>query len=248
MLKIAIVESNKAEARALKQVVELFFDQYEIECLICVYSSASLGIFALQESFDIWFIDLCSGGSLDEFEFTSIVREYRKDSLVILTDKNRSRVLDGYAVQADAYLVKPYEQSAVFDAISRALKHSSVLKNFVLLGDEHKTYRVDLRSICNCRIDSHRISISLVDRKEGKLIQKIFLFSSMRPIKELLKRQDCFFEADRGCIINFDYVKHIEEKESKVVLSNGDVVNIALTHSRDFRNRLESYNIQKLML
>ena len=248
MLKIAIVESNKKDARALKEVIESFFDQYDIECLICVYSSASLGVFALQEAFDIWFVDLCSGDSLDELEFTSIVREYSKDSLIVLSDKDKSRVLDGYSVRADAYLVKPYERNEVFDSLERALKYSSILKNLVVVSDGRKTYRIDLRSICNCRIDSHRVLISLVDRKEGNPIQNIFLFSSMKPIKEVLRGQDRFFEANRGCIINFDYVKHIKEKESKVVLSNGDEVSIALTNSRNLSKRYEDYNIQKLMV
>lgn len=125
MLRIAIVENERAKAERLRGYIAQYAQERGEECRVVAFADAAE--FLRQYSFD------CDVAILDTalpacggLEAARALRAIDECVGLILTAKDVAFALDGYAVRAAAYLVEPVCPAEFFRAMDRAARRAAL--------------------------------------------------------------------------------------------------------------------------
>lgn len=120
MLLIAIVDDERSDSDALKELVDAYFQQNKQAYMIHVFNSA-LDFIRSTESHDIVFMDIRMD-KLDGLEVARIMRKINQDFILIFVTHMAQLAIKGYEVDALDFIVKPADQLSITNALDKALK------------------------------------------------------------------------------------------------------------------------------
>ena len=154
--------------------------------------------------FDLVVLDCIMPGK-NGLETAEELRKRDKDAALIFISSSCDYAIDGYFVDACGYLIKPYTYEKFSQVFVSALKRLSVCHELVVIPDGRMKRRISLSDIVFCDIDGHYSQIHLYSR------QVIRIRMTFLDITALLAPYPQFLKCYRGCVINMDHTKLVEE-------------------------------------
>lgn len=204
MFRIAICEDVAEERRKIIEKIDHFFKKEDLRYLVNEYSSGESLLAEFEDGaavFDLIIMDICLGG-INGLEASSRIREF--DSLVPIAFLTSSRdfAIEGYAVSAVAYMVKPVEEELFFKLLSRLTRTEKPKSLMLKMRGRKKSF--EYRELVYLESQGHRVILHLANGTEETAYYKL------DEIEEMLD-DERFVRTHKSYMVNMDFVAAVED-------------------------------------
>ncbi len=224
MLQIGICDDLLKEREQLKTSLTRKFPRANI----AEYTSgeALLAGRAQGQHFDLLFLDICMDGINGIEAAAEIRKQYPKTPIIFLTTSPEFAVAS-YRVQAQDYLLKPVDETELFQSIDRQLRHISQAESRILFHSICGEVPVHITEIIYIEAAARRLKLTKTD---GTALESM---STIQSIESELQAYPQFMRPHRSYIINLQQVKRMEK--DGFYMKNDVFVPIARTHMTDMK-------------
>lgn len=239
MLHIAICDDESAERTQLRTWLTSYLTGQNIGCTFTEYSSGEplCGDYEDQlVRFDLIFLDIFMG-KMNGMEAATILRKFDPLVSIVFLTTSPDYAIDGYAVNADGYLLKPATEQQLSTVMKRLkLVLDQKVQNSILAGSRTCIRRILFNDICWLESQNKNVELHLVD---GTMIVDHKTFTE---VEESLVAP-CFLKCNRGAIINMDYVVDVQET---FLMHDGASISIKVRGRREIREQYFAYMLTKM--
>ncbi len=209
MIRIAIcddepLEINRAENILMRYALE--HPQYKIKTYSFVAPLELLSHVEEQGGFDVMLLDVYMAGMLG----TDAAREIRKlgdDAEIIFLTTSKDHALDAFEVNATQYLVKPYEEVALFAALDKVMQRINVERRGVItLKTAEGIARIAPRDVVFT--ETGRNNYQIIHTIQGKRLEVRMTASELF---ELLEPNKFFVRCGVSINLNLKYIRQISK-------------------------------------
>lgn len=224
MIKIAIVEDTKDDAKQFKEYIKQYQTENSVFFEIKTFSSGIAFLEEYHSEYDIVFMDIDLPG-LDGLEVSHKLRERDNKVVLIFLTNLAKYAIKGYSVNAFDFICKPITYFSFSTMLNRALTKCSFEKGTeIILNDKGVVNRVDVDSILDIEVYNHRLifhtdSGDFTEWKTLSSIEQEFLSYG-------------FAKGSASQLINLRRVKKLFGSE--VDLDNGTVVYLSRSQKKIF--------------
>lgn len=238
MINIGICDDDLDEQNHLEKLLLKYSKQHNIEFNIKSFNNGYLFLDSIKnkKTFDICFLDIYMP-ALSGIDTAKELRLLDKTTQLIFTTSSKKFALDGYAVQATNYLLKPLEEESFFVALSQVLQKISIENTeniqiptkmgYQLLSPNIITYIEVLNNNSIIHINGDKTIISSVN---------------LTKMQEILEENLSFMLVSRSILINFDNVIGLENE--KFVMSDGTKIIIPRRKKKELTKAFLDYRMQ----
>lgn len=230
-MNIAICEDNEKASKKLTDIIMDWADARRFEVNVKHFCNAESFLAIWPDiSFDLAFLDI-EMGNISGIHLSEIIRKTDKAMMLVFLTSHKQYSLEGYAVDALHYLIKPLSSAKLLPVLDKAhLLWANSHRDFLVISNSTEQYRLPFNDIYYISMMAHNAEISTIDKKHH-------IRMSAKELSE--KLPPCFIRCHRSHIINL-YKVDCVYKES-VRLSNG----IELPVSRNCIRQLKEafYNL-----
>lgn len=198
-MRIAIVEDKAEDQENLRELFSREARVREWAYTVETYPSGE-AFLAAGGKFDIVFLDVVMGG-IDGLETARRYRAGGGKAQVVFVTVEVDFAVEGYEVEAAAFLVKPAEEERfrqVLDRLARKLKPDVLL-------DFSPDMELSAGAILYVAASDHCLKVHTAARD-------CFPDLSMGELRSRLPEDGRFVECSRGILVNLDHVSRIEAK------------------------------------
>ena len=229
MLRITICDDEEAQLSLLEAYVREWAGIRQQEMCVRLCGNAEQFLFEWEEKrTDIALLDIDMPGS----DGLSLARRLKREGdavQIVFVTGLAEYALEGYEVEAVAYLIKPVQKERLFACLDRAREKSGREEPGLLLETPGGMARVRLRDICYLESAAHDTLVHCVYEKEPLRCRV-----GIRQLEERVgERGSSFFRIHRSYLVNLAYVNRIGKREA--VMDTGEALAVA-------RNRWEALN------
>lgn len=120
MYRIAVCDDDAAECSRLSGYVSEFFSLRNIPMEIDTFQSGAQ-FFAAEKCYDLYFFDVMMP-QMSGLETARALRKKTDDPAIIFVTSSLESAVEGYSVRAAGFVLKPIQQTAFEETMSRVLK------------------------------------------------------------------------------------------------------------------------------
>ena len=225
MINVCIVEDEVAQANLLKEYIDRFSKKSRLQCAITHYGDGIDLVDEYRGQFDIILLDI-QMKHLDGMAAAEKIRKVDSDVIIIFITSTVQYAVQGYAVDALGYVLKPvpylqFEQ--LFDkAIARV--NAKREKVFIRVSVDERQIKLDCDSIYYIESQRNNVCIHCGDAD----------YVTVGPLKkfdEMLGGHG-FSKCHNAYIVNLSYVEAVQKEE--VLLTNGVELPISRARKKEF--------------
>lgn len=219
-MRIAICEDNPEHAEMLADIVQGWARRRDVQVALACYKNAEEFLFhwAPRNTFDLVFLDIDMGGSMNGMELARRIRRQDQAMLIVFTTGLRDYVLRGYEVQAHRYMLKPIRERECWSMLDGARKAVENQKSDTFIMPlETEIVRIHRRDIMYFEMDNHHVNV--------KTTRGDFRYKARITDLEKELPEPAFCRCHRSCIVNMLYVRTITHEQ--VQLDNGKVLPVS---------------------
>lgn len=231
VINVCIVEDQTEEAKRLEEHLTLFGEQANAEFAVSRYDSgeAMLGQYAPRK-FDIVFLDIMLPG-MTGMEIARELRRRDERDIIIFVTNEQSLAVEGYAVDALDYIVKPVKKYAFFATMERVLRHLGRSASIHIKVDTAEGPRfLDAAEITYVEVFNH----TLVYHTGTQEFQE---WASLKKAEEMLGQYG-FERCNSNHLVNLRFVKAVMGEELIVA---GKRVKLTRSRRQAFLRRLNEF-------
>lgn len=157
MIRIAIVEDEREAAARLQALLERMLPEMRHSCDVACFENAEDFLTVQRGRFDLVFLDIQMPG-LNGLEAAAKLRETDRATVLIFVTSLAQYALEGYAVDAAGFLVKPVEEAALSLCLRRALRQlEGRAEKKVMLSVEGVRHYVPASEIYYVEVSNHQL-------------------------------------------------------------------------------------------
>ncbi len=215
LLRIAICEDHEAEMEQLIGLIQASlraktrpFDISRFHTGAALMSSYRPG------QYDLLLIDMFLGDTLG-IRIAEKIRANGDSCPLVFMTHSADYALEGFAVQASHYILKPITAEHIEEVWRRCLDAEAPQEDTITLMIDRKPRDIVLQQIVYIQADNKRCLIHTCDET----------LSTRMPIDQLeyMLSDPCFCRCHRGYIVNFN---HVCQADKDFIMTNGDKVYI----------------------
>ncbi|MEG0694592.1 MAG: LytTR family DNA-binding domain-containing protein [Erysipelotrichaceae bacterium] len=236
-MEIAIIDDDNKDYNLLASYLDTYFSGKSIPCTYHKFncSEAFLGEF-VADRFDIIFLDIFMPG-MNGMECAHVIRKSDHRAQIIFTSSSSDYAIEGYQVNANFYLLKPYRYDEFEMAMNRCCGELDFYNDFITVKEGRIFVHILIKDIIYTDYYNHYIHIHTSKR----IIKTYMAFSDFSP---MLINYPQFLIVYRNCIINLDEVEMLDTKD---FVMKGDVyIPIAKAKRYEIRQHYVDYLFEKL--
>jgi len=227
-MKIAICDDERESIIITKRYVEEFFEEKKIKCEIKCFSLAE-ELLVEKDVFDLYLLDV-EMKYIDGIKLGELIRGKGNMAPIVYITNHVKYWRRAYRVHAFDYISKPIEKEAIY----------RMLKDFIELVCDIKEQRLILKiDGVEKFIETKDIMYIIVKDKGNIDICCIDCTYNLKNaiLNTLMEQLDDskFYLCHRCCVVNIDYVDHIEN-EYDIVMKNGEFCPLSQKKKRTFLN------------
>lgn len=230
-MKIVILEDNRIEYERIKQSLEDWVENYDIELSLLHFENAESFFNDPQNyspNIDLFLLDI-EMGNMNGIEAAKRLRllDYKGDIIFLTAFKDF--VFEGYNVHAFNYLLKPLNNDIFFRCLSEIEKkrHSNC---YIYRNKQQITVSIPYHEIISFSVNRHYVDITTTKTVYTQ-------YNNLNTIINSLPRQ--FVQVHRSYIINLSHV--FKFSQNKIHLSNGSTVEVGRTYLKNFKTQYLQY-------
>lgn len=219
-LKIGICEDDETQRKYIISVLEAYFKDRHMIVEMEAFESSEELLFKYPESlpFSCILLDI-KMKEINGMELAKRIRKADKNIHIIFITGDRDYALEGYKVGAVRYLLKPYREEDLIEALECVDEKVQKEKKeeYYCLNYMGEFVRIKLSDIFSVEVQGHYLSIKTGEKEYSYK-------ESMKNIRTGLP-EDRFIPASRSALVNLQKVERITRKEC--ILSNGSVISVS---------------------
>lgn len=212
--KIAICDDNLIDQEYVMQLIKMWAQEKKISIELYTFISAEQFLFqyAEEKSYDIIVLDI----EMEKMNGVSLAKKLREDNhsiQILFVTGYPDFIAEGYEVDALHYLMKPVNQTKLFQVMDKAVHNLSKMEAILFLQINGEMIKLVTNEIFYIEVFSHASTIHSKDRN----------FEVKMSISELeAKLGESFIRVHRSYLVNIGQVKRISKTE--VFLEDGMIV------------------------
>lgn len=236
-MRIAIVDDVKNERTTLLN----FFKKYPFDKKYCPteieeFSSGEEFLNNLQaEKYYLIFLDIYMG-EMNGIETARKIREVDNTVKIVFSTSSNDFATESYAVRADYYLLKPYQDEDILKMIDGLNLCDAEAAGEIITPDGQHV--VKLRNIIYTSLYGHYVSIHQID---GKVIK---VRATHAVVEKLFEGYNDFLTCNRGIIINLNQVYDIDT--NKFIMKDGTHIPITVRKFARIKKVYSDFLIEKV--
>jgi DNA-binding LytR/AlgR family response regulator len=236
MYKIAICDDNKQALEIAGSMVGKVLEEAgEKGFLINCYSSGKL-LLEDKDDYHIFILDI----KMPDMDGLTLAKEIRQDnplSVILFLTNYEAYMKESFYVEPFRYLSKPIDEEEFKKAIIKAVE--KIKPTSILLKDCHGiSHMVDVKTV------KYIESVGNFCRFYG--VEEGVTFFSSGSLKEWEKRFPNYFtRISRAYIMNLKFVKKMDEKQRKLLLSTGEEIEFSKGRMKQIGDALERCVLEK---
>jgi len=243
-MNLAVVDDVELELRQLERQLVCCLSEKCINYKIFTFSGGEEFLSAYRPGyFDAVFLDNLMDG-MNGMETARCLRGYDPQIPVIFVTNEESFALEGYAVQAMDYILKPVTAERLKSTVDRLASWSGS-KRFIEIRENRLDRRLLLDAVQYVRSVGHFLEIHTSSEVLKPYMTLESFLSLLEKLGEYggLNSSERFWSCCRGYIINFDYVSFLGPKD--FILSDGTVVPVSRSKYKEMQSAYASYLFAK---
>lgn len=229
--RVAVVDDDKEYASVLKEYIASYGEETGTQIETCVFQSAERLIMDYKYDFDIIFFDIVMAG-IDGIKAAELLRKTDKNVVIIFVTNFSDFAINGYAVNASGYLLKPVKYQAFKNEMNRGLESVRMSRNgSIVVTTEGEKLRIPVRDILYIEHLRHRLYIVVSDGG------RYTVYDTLNNMEEKLKPYG-FCRCNSCYLVNLLYV----EKAGKLTVTVGNrELPISRSRLKSFMEELAVY-------
>ncbi len=231
MTKIAIVDDNNEDSSFLEGILKRYEQSHPgVEFFIRKFDNA-ISFLDKYQPYDLVFMDI-EMPSLNGMDACRKLREFDENITIIFVTNMAQFAVEGYAVSAFDFVVKPISYDSLCIKLDRALGHiSQFLGKHISVKTVDGIIQIPVANIKYIDIDNYVLTYHTTN---GNIDVTTMTLGEVEPI--LL--QTGFFKINRGCLVNMKYIKSIKDMTIDV---DGDELSLSRRRKKEFLEKLTDY-------
>lgn len=230
MLEIAIVEDEECEAQRLGSYLDRYSEEMGIELHHSWIGSAAAFLESYQRQYDLVFMDIRMPG-IDGMAAAEKLREMDSTVVLIFITSLAQYAVQGYAVEALDYILKPVSYGGFFLKMQRAAERCSRKRECrLLLNTNSGAVQMQEPELCYVEIFDHHIRYHTLQANYDA-------YGTLKSVERSLPAR-AFFRCNNQCIVNLRYVTKVE---GYTVMVDGRKFSISRMRKKAFLAHLHSY-------
>ncbi len=234
MIHIAVVEDEQVHAQALRDDLRRFAHEHDTAFDVTVFSGALSFLESYSVVFDVVFMDIRMP-SMNGMDAARRLRDIDPNVCLIFTTSLTQYAVQGYEVDAAAYIVKPFTYAdfalkftRVFNRLERRISSS------IMVPIENGTAVLSAPEIAYCEVQGHTTTFYT----ERGVFRKV---ATLRSVEEQLAGGD-FFKCNHCYLVNLAYIREIRGSDAEVLCAGvGHCLQISRNKRRAFYDAWQSY-------
>lgn len=230
MYKIAICDDEPVLAESVKDKVDKFFSEYEMEYNVDLYYTGKDLMNALKNNnYNMIFLDI-ELGDMNGIDVAAKIRKTDRDVTISIVSSYDKYSCQGYLVNAFRYIVRDTDmlQMDINECLSSALKSYDVKKQKRLFKFKEQEMLVFLKKIIYIESNSHNLTIC-IDEDGNR--REYHMRGKLDDIENYIN-SELFFRANKSELVNILYV--IQQRGNNLYLDKSGFIKIS-------RNRVAEY-------
>ncbi len=211
--RVAICDDSAVDAQYVKQLLNAWAGQRQLEVIAKVFSSAESFLFQYAEdkNWDILLLDI-EMGAMDGVTMAKAVRRDNETVQIVFITGYSDYIAEGYEVAALHYLMKPVKQDKFFAVLDRAYEKHKQNDRCLFLEIGGEMLRLPFYEIRYLAVHLNYVTVHAKCE-----------YTVKRALGEFEKELDHrFARVGRSMIVNLKFVQRVTKTE--VCLSDGTVL------------------------
>ena len=231
MLNIAVIEDNDRDAKILEQCLTRYATQNHLQFQVAHFSSALKFINAYKSNYDLIFMDI-EMPLMSGMEAAKALRQIDRGVTLVFVTNMVQYAVEGYAVEAFDYILKPINDYAFDLKLKRILSHvGSQAEGRIVIRTGGETVALPVRKICYVEVDGHYLNWHTQDQIYRSL-------GTLKSIGEQLPESFCAIS--RWHVINMQYVSSVIGDD---VLVKEEKLHIGRSYKQQFLQAYAEYMV-----
>lgn len=200
LVNIAVVEDNVEEAKNLMSYLTEYASQNPVQFQVTHFVNAVLLLDSYKANYDLIFMDiklpLMSG-----MEAARRLRQMDRNVTLVFVTNMAQYAIEGYAVEAFDYILKPISYSAFNLKLKRILAHvGNKNEERIVIRAEGETIGLQLREIRYVEVEGHYLNWHTRDK----------VYRSLGPLKAIDRQlPESYCAISRWYVVNMQYVRSV---------------------------------------
>ncbi|MGF7009589.1 two-component system response regulator LytT [Lachnospiraceae bacterium PF1-22] len=205
MLKIAICDDNAEDSQNLKKRLESILNLENIDANLLVFSSGEQLIAYMQTSgvMPICFLDIYMK-EVSGVDVARWIRQRDNTCTIVFTTTSSEHMAQGWEVGASHYLLKPFTENEVKEALTRCLRLVGYRGKYIELMVNRQPRKILLSDITYVESQNKHCLIYTSQNEELRVLIRL------GSVEELLDDAR-FIRCHQSYIVNMDFVENVQE-------------------------------------
>lgn len=235
-MRIAICEGDKTERGQIIAYIQRELVSKHMIAEICSYESGEILLSSVgQKPFDIYFLNVLLSG-INGIDVARILRRQDKRAAIVFVASGKEYCMEGFEVGAAHYLLKPYSQDLLQEALRRSFRQVGTGAKYLELIVNRTKQRILLTKIY--WIESLG-KVCHLHMEFGEVCSYISLSQMEQMLGDFR-----FLRCHRSFIVNLDYVDKMAD--GFFCMADGMHIPVRQKERAYFRKIYEDYFLEKI--
>ncbi len=240
MIKIAVCDDEERELTRTKEICNAYscgHPGYDLKIVPFITAEEFLLHIEKQEKFDLLLLDIYMP-NITGMQLAHIVREKGDECQIIFLTTSLSHAIEAFSLHAVHYLVKPYTQKQLQDALDKAL--SRIEKNhkaYTILKTTAGIQKINYMDFVYAETQKHNQLIHMTDGK----CHTVRITSA--GLYELLTSDKRFFKCGSTYLINLGKIEELTAKY--IQFENGKQIPMQRRQYRELVSLYTKYSLEE---
>lgn len=230
MIQIAIVEDDKNYAASLEKYILRYEQEKNLKFSIQWFEDGEDIAVEYKGHFDIILMDI-EMQFMDGMSAAKKIREVDEEVMIMFITNSPHYAMQGYAVDALDYVLKPINYFAFSERLNRAIsKMKKHKESYITLSYRGGVQKIRVSDLYYVEVRDHDL---IYHTKDGNLEIR----GTMREAEETLK-EESFFRCNKAYLVNLFYVDGFDNGDAIVA---GERLLVSRARKKEFLDALNNY-------
>lgn len=231
MFNIAVVEDNDQDVKTIINSLTRYASKNQLEFRITRHPDALKLINAYKSNYDLIFMDI-EMPHMTGMEAAKAIRRMDHGVTLVFVTNMAQYAVEGYAVEAFDYILKPVNDFALDLKLNRIMAHvGSTVGERIVIRTEGETIGLQVRKIYYVEVDGHYLNWHTRDQVYRSL-------GMLKSIDQQLSKSFCAIS--RWHVVNMQYVRSVVGDD---VLVEEENLHIGRSYKQKFLQAYAEYMV-----